>query len=373
MTGRKETLSWFLGAMFALAAVSPLAGQTPAGTIAPERMQAMIVSFNAWLTNIRAPLSGTDRAADVARVTKAHQDMSSAPWAEPFPGERSSIMARLGSILYFVNSVQPGQPYPAQVSVLCSEIFTEVLSVRRKMVEMNGFREVLYAENGGTATASTGTTNPPATVPPPAANGNSPTAVATGSGPLTPDGRTTPGSGPGSLLGVGSTGSPSGTSASTTSGSTGTTSAATGNTTASSATTTGTTGGAVNRGGAKQSLMTAHTALQSLLADENINNGAIAGYEIVGGAAVFKTTQAARDSLSDIAGLINRPPLSTSYAGDVSAIVSQMRALAQANFGNAAVSNLNGAYTVVNNQIRGVRESIYQKINALNAKIDAGQ
>src|SRR5687768_6520674 len=90
MTGRRETFTrtLVLAAAPGFSAVSPVIALDPPVSVAPERMQAMITAFNAWLANIKAPLSGTDRTADVARVTKARQEAVSAVWLEPFANEK---------------------------------------------------------------------------------------------------------------------------------------------------------------------------------------------------------------------------------------------------------------------------------------------
>src|SRR6185295_18273277 len=118
---------------------------------------------------------------------------------------------------------------------------------------------------------------------------------------------------------------------------------------------TGTTNGAVNRGGAKSQTALAEQLLHSLLDDANLANGAVVGVTTNGNGVSLATTQAARDSLADIAAVLNRAPLTTSYGGDVAAIVSQMQSIANGNFGTFQQFQMNQAYQMANGQVQAAR------------------
>ena len=401
------TRSLFLaGLLFVLPAVPQAHAQNP-------QVQQMISSFNDWLVQARSPLDASHRQQDYQRAVALANAAQTAPWLAQFPQDRALITSYLQKVMYYVN-YDSSHPYPPDLQKTLQDLANEMATMRTKLMALNGGREVLDSRNAPAASApTTPVVNAPPVTPAGPAGGpgagtgpGSLLGITPGAGPVpvnpqTPGTSTTqPGGSTTSvpqqqlqdlinraraaglqivsmstdpnnpsnvivtmrLAGQPATGAPAQPGTGITPG--GTPTGPTVNTTGSAASPNGTatTAGTVGRAGAKQTLANALGSLQSLLGDANLNNGAVVG-------ADGSVVQPAKDSLSDIAGLLRE--LSGSYGADISAIIAQMQQLANANFGGQAATPQ--GFAAANNQVRQVRDQIIAKINALNAKIDSGQ
>lgn len=344
-----------------LVATLTVAGSVSA-QVPPAEMQAAITSYNDFITRMKAPLGFTNGDEDILRIQRAQLDARDAAWLKYFPSHKEAIMGRLTQVLAAYQKA--GGPDRPEITRLAGEVAGFCEQIHQELNRLNNGQEVLWESNRvagapaapATTSGTSGTTAGPGTTAPANPAGT----------PVSGPGSTTPGM-DGTLLGVGTNG-PTGPAAPTSGTTTTATTTANASPSAGSPAAPGSTQGAVARAGSAQALTQVESLLQTLLSDENINNGAVIEAKANGNAVGFVPVPTMKTSLGEVATLLRSSAVARANSADAEAIVQAMFRITSTTYGWFPIAQANGYWGQAVNAVKAERNKIFEMVRALAAK-----